>query len=56
MWAMLQLGDLLQGGLGAYLKKKALDPLDSYVTPLIKAKKELKSSGEVAGKAVRQHS
>lgn len=35
--------------MGAYLKKKTLDPLDTYVAPLIAAKDELKSSCSVAG-------
>jgi len=41
---------LAEVGFGRYVKKRALEPLQNYVLPLLAAKSELKRAGIVAGK------
>jgi hypothetical protein len=43
---------MLQGGgrgLNRYIKKKSLDPLDTYVPPVLQARQQLQKSGEIMG-------
>lgn len=44
---------VLQGGrrrgLSAYIKKKALDPLDTYVPPVLQARQQLLKAGGIMG-------
>lgn len=43
---------VLQGGgrgLNRYIKKKSLDPLDTYVPPVLQARQQLQKSGEIMG-------
>ena len=49
---MLMIWPLLQGGgrgLNRYIKKKSLDPLDTYVPPVLQARQQLQKSGEIMG-------
>lgn len=38
-------------GLARYIKKKKLDPLESYVPPVIAARNQLKQAGSIMSKA-----
>ena len=35
--------------MGRYIKKKGLDPLDTYVPPVLQARQQLLKSGEIMG-------
>lgn len=39
------------GGLSRYLKRKGLDPVDSYIPPVLQARQQLQKAGEVMGEA-----
>lgn len=51
-------GGFLQGwgrGIGRYIKKKALDPLDTYVPPVLQARQQLLKAGEIMGAHAETH-
>lgn len=36
-------------GMSKYIKKKALDPIEGYLPPVLQARKQLVKSGEIMG-------
>jgi hypothetical protein len=40
---------ILQIGLGRYVRKKSLEPLESYVPPVLQARIELQKCGDIMG-------
>jgi hypothetical protein len=49
---MIWLHSMSQGGgrgLNRYIKKKSLDPLDTYVPPVLQARQQLQKSGDIMG-------